>query len=424
MPRSEVRAATLSLELRRGGGLVDRSRDGVSCLAPKPKVRCIINTVGPRMMTNLCRRPTAVARIFRQGAPLRAAAVLLASALLLSACATATPEHVLLANNARDSITSTEIVAPIRQSEIYLVVPKSNVAMATGGGLLPALIDAGIDNVRTSRAEAAVKPLRNSVVDFNFDDMLRDELRRSLSKVSWTHVNDARVIKEVTTGSLDHAIADSKASAVLMATTDYHLSNDGGTLFIVINAGLFANSDALRALEPSTRKENVRSDPANALYRNSFMFEAGVPNASNSRDVNMATWSANQGEAIRATLKFGVARLAQLMAADLQGADVGSLSSGQAVGTILRHDDGTVEYALRSGSPVPSSDAPPPASLGSDAPPAASVQEPVAAADPPRPAASSPPIAPDPPSANAVKTCHHYAIKVLSDPSQSVCADK
>lgn len=280
-------------------------------------------------------------------------------AVALSACVTVTPNHVALADKARDAITSTEIVEPIRQSEIYIYVPPSQIATAGGGGLLLALIDAGVDSARTSNAEAAVKGLRNSVVDFNFDETLTGDLRDSVSQVSWLHLNGARVIKEIEPASLDGAISQSKAGAVLLTWADYHLSNNGRELYVVLNAGLYANSDGLKPYQPVEGKSDVKSAPGNALYRNSFMFTTTLVGATDKRVDNMALWSADGGARARAALKLGAAKVARLLADDLQGklaapADAKPNAEGQAIadetgGTIQRHGDGTIVY---TGRPV------------------------------------------------------------------------
>src|SRR5690242_17815904 len=94
------------------------------------------------------------------------------SGLLVAGCA-GVPVHEALPDGARNKFTSTEVVVPVRQSEIYVYVPPSNVSSATGGGLIEALVDVAVDSVRTSKAEKAVKDLRDSLVDFDFDKELQ-----------------------------------------------------------------------------------------------------------------------------------------------------------------------------------------------------------------------------------------------------------
>src|SRR5258708_1995626 len=93
---------------------------------------------------------------------------------LMGACSTL-PIHQALTSDAHDKIASTEVVVPIRQHEIYVYVPPSTGGAQAGAGfglvgaLVGVAIDASIDSVRTSKAETAVKPLRDVLVDYNFD---------------------------------------------------------------------------------------------------------------------------------------------------------------------------------------------------------------------------------------------------------------
>ena len=281
--------------------------------------------------------------------------VLILTGCALSACVTVPPAHVALDARARDNIQSADVVAPVRQSEIYVFVPATDPALA-GGGLLGALIAVGVDNVRTSHAEDAVKSLRDAVIDYNFDDQLRDDLKASMAKVQWLHVDKVKVIKDVTSAGMDNAITSSTASAVLMANADYHLSTNADTLYIVINANLFPNTAALTPAKPAADgKPEAKSNLTNALYRNAFMFEVRAPGATNNRRQNMDTWSANHGALLRASMTRGAAKLSDMMAADIQEAPVAAADAAKADkvvsdgpdGVLTRHPDGTIVFSAK-----------------------------------------------------------------------------
>jgi hypothetical protein len=271
---------------------------------------------------------------------------LLLSAFILSACATQVPVHESLPAAARDNIASADVVVPIKQSEIYVFVPNSQIAAAGGGGLLLALVDAGVDSVRTSKAEAAVKPLRDAIVDYNFDQTLQSEIQTSLASDPWLHPDHARVIKELANDRLDKVLMDSKDTAVLFATADYQLSNNALELTITMTASLFPNSDALNALKQRA-KSGPRSSVVNALYHNTLTFTADVPNATADRDRNIATWSANNGAVMRATLTKGARELARMLASDLQGPEADTALNNDPDGAIMRSGDGTLRASAR-----------------------------------------------------------------------------
>ena len=266
-------------------------------------------------------------------------APILLSALALTACVAVVPEHVALTAQARAGITSTEAVLPISQGELYIDVPASNVSAATGGGLLPALIDAGIDSVRASNAAKAVRPLNDAVVDFNFDTVLADEVRKSMAGADGVHVDTVRVIKDASPASFDRALAASKDGAVLLAITNYHLANDGGSLWIEVHAGLYRSGAGPK---PAGSGADSPSAPANALYRNTFWYTINLPGASSNRDQNIALWSVDHGALLRTDLRRGALKLSEMMASDIQVIDTpGATIVTNPGGSLERKPDGT-----------------------------------------------------------------------------------
>jgi hypothetical protein len=289
--------------------------------------------------------------------------VLVASAFLVSACATG--GHLSLPPAAHDKVASTEVVLPIKQSEIYVYVPPSY----GGGGILGALIEAGIADVRTTKAEKAVSPLRNALVDFNFDETFKSALKDALAREAWLGATDYRVIKDVTVPAMDAALTASKANAVLFAWTDYQLSNDGDVLTITVAASVFPNNAALKAYvpkPPSDPAKQPKTAPENSIYHNSLRFVTRIPASPQGRDANIAVWSANNGSAMRDTFKLATARIAQMLADDLRrtaeesdaaakaGADIkiiglsGKLLASDAEGDIVRSTDGSLTYGTKA----------------------------------------------------------------------------
>lgn len=243
--------------------------------------------------------------------------VIILSSMLLAACSTPSI-HLPVSNATRAALTATDVVMPIRQSEIYVFVP-----MATAGagfGLVGALVDLSVDSARTSKAETAVTPLRNAMVDYSFDNAMQAEMKTSLAKVDWLHPGNYGVIRDISNDGLGKALAASKASTVLFVVADYRLSNDGDVLLVTIQAALMPNNDQTRALIPGKRDEKTAVALTNALYRNRFVFEAHV-NGTGDRDHNIAEWSANNGAAARAALTMAAKKLVPLLADDIQRAE-------------------------------------------------------------------------------------------------------
>jgi len=242
--------------------------------------------------------------------------VIILSSMLLAACSTPSI-HEPLPDAARGDIASTDVVVPIRQSEIYVFVPRSQAGAMSGGGLLGALIDITVDKVRTSKAEDAVTSLRNAMVDYSFDTAFADDLKASLPQIDWLHANGFRVVRDVSNDGLAATLAASHASDVFVIAADYRLSNDGDTLMVTVEAAIYPNTDALKALRTGKVDDKKPASLFNAIYRNRFVFEAHVQNTGD-RDRNMAEWSAAKASSARAALTMASKKLVPLMVEDLQ----------------------------------------------------------------------------------------------------------
>src|SRR5688572_7316143 len=150
-------------------------------------------------------------------------------ASLAAGCAQS-PHRPLAAE--RSAIKSTEVVESVRQPELYAQINVSNVSAALGGGLIGALIDSSVNSSRASDAEGTVRPLRDALLGFDFDDTLKQDLARELASVQWLAASGVRVNKDVSNKAIDGILAKSEAGAVLFVTADYNLSADFSKLHV------------------------------------------------------------------------------------------------------------------------------------------------------------------------------------------------
>lgn len=234
--------------------------------------------------------------------------------LMLGACASA-PTYIALPDAAKSQLTSTDVVAAIPQSEIAVYVPATNPSMA-GGGLIGALITTSIDDVRVTKAEEALEPLRNALIGYDFDQMAAAELKTALSTQTILNVTGVTAVKNVS-AKLTNAVTGSKSAAVLVTAFDYHLEYDGIGLTVNLTANLFPNTDTLKTLRPLKGNKQILA-PQNALYHRTFMHIEMIPNtpAKIDRNTMIARWSADNGAAMRNALTKAVTDLAHQLAAD------------------------------------------------------------------------------------------------------------
>lgn len=256
----------------------------------------------------------------------------LACGFILQACTTPTPTHVGLAVAARDRITSTEVVAPIGQSEITVFVPPSTIG--ADNGLMGALIDNGINSHRAGTAERDVRVLRDAMLDYDFDARFRAALQDELSKIDWLNVRTVRVVKDASPENLDRVIQQSVDSAVLIAVTGYNLANDGSVVGIGVTADLFPKTPDLDAFRSAAPNAGRLYAPENAIYRKVLGYEVPASLKVGDRATMISTWSSDGGAALRTALDRGAGILAARLAADLQAMSDPSPRAGAAASTL------------------------------------------------------------------------------------------
>jgi hypothetical protein len=231
----------------------------------------------------------------------------------LSGCATAS-RIAPVSSPAADAPPPQTIVA-WSQDEIAATINQSNITTATGGGLIFALIDAGINNSRAKKAESAIVPLRDALVAYDGAATLQRELEASLqagkdgaatSSVAVRPFADRKV--------LESWIKNAEADSVLLIQPKYELTPDFESISFMVTASLHTK-------QPTTGGTALKRPhvPAGPRYYNVFV--ARIPNpkraAEGGREQAIAAWVVDDAAPARETLDRGFATLARMIAHDL-----------------------------------------------------------------------------------------------------------
>jgi hypothetical protein len=229
---------------------------------------------------------------------------LLALVVFLNGCGTT---HIALKPTEAKKISSVDIYIGLAQQEIYAEIVKSNVSAATGGGLLPALIDAGVDQHRAKKAEELVQPIRAALMDYDFGRCLTEKIESELESLTWMKINNVRVSGDISKKGYEKAFADSEASAILFVTTKYFLSPN----LIVLNMSGEAK------LFPKKGGKSVDLSDGNCIYKNLLFFEDGIDTRPSSKQEAINCWADHGGYLTRLALDAASVGLTRMIAIDL-----------------------------------------------------------------------------------------------------------
>jgi hypothetical protein len=189
--------------------------------------------------------------------------------LLITGCSSLPHNH--LEKNARIHIKETDIVLAVAQEEIIGEIESSNAAAATGGGLLGALIGVMIDNSRAKKAEKAVTPVRDKLIDYDYANILANELDEKIKQVDWLKANNLQLERSINNTWVNDKVNATSASAILLMQAKYYFTPDLSALQTEVALMMFPNTAALNEYK---EKADVKADVIESndnIYRNNII---------------------------------------------------------------------------------------------------------------------------------------------------------
>lgn len=271
--------------------------------------------------------------------------------LLLSGCATAI--HQPLTAEAKQQVRSADVVIGIPQQEMAAQIKESNMTAAAGGGLLFALIDAGVNSYRSGNAEDAVRPLRDALISYSFDENLRVRMDNRLGAVPGMGIGNSKVTKDVSEANYNAIYQASSKDAVLITNASYTMNVDFSSVVVNATALLYPKSSGLKA-SANLSDADLRDLPVkNAIYRDTVVFTCTLPLRSKTLEVNRDAWTANNGALLSGALNLGADEIARVISADIQqttaqGANEPFLVNGPGDIQRSRQKAGTVQISTRA----------------------------------------------------------------------------
>lgn len=196
----------------------------------------------------------------------------------------------------------------VAQSEIATDINPSNLAVATGGGILGGLLAASQNASRAKQAEAAIEPVRATLAGFDADSLALETTKTGLGGVSWVRPTKIQVSKDGSQLNRSAILDASGGTQVMFVDYTYDLSPD----FRSVRVGARIQI-ANRAL-PAGSTDKPESRVSRHLVSDQFV--RGVvtlPNVSDKKVENAALWSANNGQAVRSALTTAFRMVGTLM---------------------------------------------------------------------------------------------------------------
>lgn len=234
---------------------------------------------------------------------------------LASACATTQSNHI--DQEAREHIDKVDTYLAVTQDEIYAEIVRSNTTAAAGGGLLFALIDMSVDNSRTKSAEDLIKPIRDSLIDFDYAELLQANIEEKLKDIDWMTINKVNLERSVGDGHILKKIKKSNGSAVLFMTADYKLTPNLDGVKTSISLIMFPNKESLYKFKEKLDGNENPVDNADNIYKNNIV--VNIPLGLNGKkEENAKQLASTKAKEIRRALEKSAKQIAQDIVNDMQ----------------------------------------------------------------------------------------------------------
>lgn len=234
--------------------------------------------------------------------------VAIAAATVAGPAIAAGPPDVI-AEQARSVAGDRVVQVLVAQAEIKSDINPSNIAVATGGGLIGGLLAASQNASRTKKAEAAIEPIRASLADFDADGLALQTTKAGLAQAAWLKPTAISLGKDSSPSGKSALLDSSGASQVAFVEYSYDMSPDFSSVRVVAKLEL-ANRQG-----PATAqgKPEARVSRKNLAYAQQITSIVSLPKPGGDKEANAALWNAEGGKAARQALTLAFGEIEKLL---------------------------------------------------------------------------------------------------------------
>lgn len=243
-------------------------------------------------------------------------ASLLLLGLAFGGCAT--PSRVPLSKDPQVQTRKTEAIIVQSQQEIAADIVESNIAASTGGGLIPALIDMGINNSRAKKAVSAASPVRDSLIGYDTGRTLADALSAELPAQTWMEIDRVDVRPLADRATTESWLASNTSSGLLTVFPYYRLTAKFDAIMVHARVQLNGPAPKRRASATTDDEESIPKPPL--WYSNTFAVVVPITGYYTTTMSNLDAanlWASDGGMKAREALDTGFREIARMLAYDL-----------------------------------------------------------------------------------------------------------
>lgn len=223
----------------------------------------------------------------------------------VTACATE-PAHISLKPELSQRVNSSNGVILAIGKEIEADIDKSQMANATGGGLLFMAMDVAVNRSRANAAAEGVRPIRDALVGYDIGTELQHALNARLKTIPWLHVMKVDIVRDNKEKPIPSLLAASPEDALLLVTPTYALSSNFSVLRVVTEVRVVPR--AVHLIPPDAG-DNADKRMA-SLYKTIIAHHTALPVQQDSIMNAANAWAGDGGKQIKEALQQSIHRTA------------------------------------------------------------------------------------------------------------------
>ena len=229
--------------------------------------------------------------------------------LIIIMVAGCTSSRIALKPEYQEQLTSADTIIEVQQKEIYAEIEDSQIATFSGGGLIPALIDAAIEHNRAKTADNLIRPIRNQLDDYDFRLEFKDTFESKVQAIDWLHGANVEEAENITPSDIMERLSHS-SSAILTLQSKYYLTPKFDSVIVEAKISLYL---------PGVSNQN-RKKPK-PIYRNNFTSQESITGPEKMSKKLNADYLATNTNWLNEALENGCSQIIDKFVSDIQRID-------------------------------------------------------------------------------------------------------
>jgi len=238
---------------------------------------------------------------------------------VLSACTTTRPFNHIDAE-ARPFINDVDSILISKQNQVGADIKVSRISQYVQGHIVPVLIDIGLNGYRSHKSNKLVKPIRETLVGYDYTQDLKEEFAQALVDSQMDGEGGLQILRQEEQGFRAAYIRNSEADAVMFIDVKYAFTPSFDALNLTSRVMVFPVNPALNPYKEKPDDDNIIEYEDN-IYRNQFM--ASIPVSIDGKtSENGAAWAEKSEEELTDLMQKAAVKLAEHIAEDLSIDDI------------------------------------------------------------------------------------------------------